>query len=119
MLLYKKAVFKHSTKLKGQTMAYPKLDVVRGSFWRIQNQRFRLMSEFIKDTISQGIPVEIYVDSEPGVVLAWQLWKQLGFPKGSSELTHVAIDTSPISTMWSKGEGLSIKYSNIVEPSRM
>ena len=87
--------------------------------WLIQDEKFQLMSSHIKDALARGIHVEINVDTEPGVIMAWELWEQLGFPKGSNEFTHVAIDTFPTNTMWSRGEGLSISYTSITAPRRM
>jgi hypothetical protein len=100
-------------------MQNTKLNKFWDTLWMVQKARYQLMSLTIIEAVTSGIHVEIIVSSEPGTVLAWKLWEVLGFPEGSSEFTHVTIDTIQTDNMWSRGEGLSIQYSNIVKPGRM
>ena len=101
-------------------MSNAKLKDCSEELWKVQDEKFRSIARVIGDAIlRKGIHVEIMVDTEAEVIRGWELWAQLGFYEGVSQMTHVSINTNPTENMWSRGEGLSIQYSNIAPPSRL
>ncbi len=93
-----------------------RLEQINNAMWEVQHARREQMKLLIKEAVSNGIHVEIIVSTEPGLIVAQELWEYLGFPKGSSDFTHVTLDKPPFDRLWSTGKGLSINYSSITCP---